>query len=106
MSKLLENISQVINLDAEEKKKIESVSVATSLEKGDKWIVEGKVCYGKGFFLTDDYHRLYYYRKTQQCRSAFFLRFQNWLFSLFFSLWVLLRISLYKIVQNPGLLHE
>ncbi len=44
MSKLLENISQVINLGAEEKKKIESVFVPTSLGKGDKWIIEGKVC--------------------------------------------------------------
>ncbi len=44
MSKLLENISQVINLDAEEEKNIESVFVATSLGKGDKWLVEGKVC--------------------------------------------------------------
>ncbi|MFC3196486.1 Crp/Fnr family transcriptional regulator [Parapedobacter deserti] len=59
MSKLLENISLIIRLDAEEQKKIERAFIPASLRKGEHWITAGKVC-KQVAFLHSGKLRVYY----------------------------------------------
>ncbi|HBH49800.1 MAG TPA: Crp/Fnr family transcriptional regulator [Bacteroidales bacterium] len=44
MTKLTENISQIINLSEEEKAKVESAFKPICITKGNFWITEGKTC--------------------------------------------------------------
>ncbi len=59
MLKLLENISQGIQLNAAQKEKILSVFSPAILKKGEHWIKEGKVC-NHVEFLDRGKLRVYY----------------------------------------------
>lgn len=81
MTKLTENISQIVHLTTEEQLLIENAFISKEILKGELWVKQGKICNQVAFVVSGKF-RSYYIDDTGNEKTCFFTSPGNFISSL------------------------